>query len=196
MSVHVNSTPPTVVTAPNKEGVARESVVIALSPELNFDTAGYLSPDDLVAWAARELGELDSGIREHLADVQERKRLAQALQNGIGQLNAAKGEKKGNHAELEATYRGLAESTDNATLKQAFTQVADAFEAGKPLSDKKIAAMAQQLEARMQEHTNSAEISMLHMQSKVQKRTHALSFVSNVIRAMDEAAKTTIGNMR
>lgn len=183
-------------TPPGTGSRVEETVIQAAMPGYDFGDGAFLSPEELIEWTARHLLDIDGRIRGLVSDINERKKLAAEFQRAIGRLDVAQSGSKQDPATGEKTFRDLAASAPPGPIRDAYTQVADGFAKGEPLSNTKLGALKQQLTGYMEELTGSAEITMLHVQKLVTERGHLLTLATNILRVADESAKGALANLR
>ncbi len=181
--------------SPSKESTAEGGLVEFSMPKHDFQGA-FLSPDELIDWVSRHLGDIDGRIRTLVGDVNERKQQAAEYQRALGRIDLALKGKDADPKKAAKTFRDLEAATPDGPIKDAYTEIAKAFEKKAPLSNARLGALKQQLTANMEELTGSAEITMLNVQKLVTERGHLLSLATNLLKAADDAAKATLNNLR
>jgi hypothetical protein len=164
----------------------------------------FLTAEELFAYAEHQLQKADGDIHAMMADVSVRRDKASALGKLAAAVRALKEaptateqsdalKKLVDQAKLDGLPQ---EAIDAVTTLQASAEHKIKSSGDSPLEKNTVEDQLKMVDEKAQEMTSSVDLSMIKLQSLIQQRNQALTFVSNAMAAMNEPAKNAISNMR
>lgn len=168
--------------------------------------AGDLTLAEMMVWLNNTIKKTDSDVRQQMNDVEAKKAMNEQLGAIISDMRKMENDKLtdtgregGKFAADYSNYKSTAWFKElPKEAKDAFTVLMEDIPAGTDtLADvEKIKLARQTLSDVVQANSSSNETAMIKLQSAISARGQAIQLVSNMLNALNESAKSIVGNVR